>query len=57
MAGVMEYEIVDIRPKMAEYEYPFFILRLETIDGPTLELKIKKQALKYLADAIKDMPD
>jgi hypothetical protein len=48
MAEIRGYTIRDARPKIAEVYWPYFIVRLQTTEGPQVELRFHKQALEYL---------
>jgi hypothetical protein len=49
------FELRNTHPKLVELQEPYFILQFEADSGATLELKLQRQALEYLADEIKDV--
>jgi hypothetical protein len=54
MAEIRGYTIRDARPKIAEVYWPYFFVRLQTTEGPQVELRFHKQALEYFAEEIKN---
>jgi hypothetical protein len=50
----MEFVVTSIKPKVVHYEMPYFVVQFETENG-TLNLKIQKSALDYLADEIEKL--
>jgi len=45
----------DARPTIALYQHPHFIIQVETESG-TLFLKMERQALNYLSEALENLP-
>ena len=50
----MEFVVTSIKPRVVHYEMPYFVVQFETENG-TLNLKIQKNALDYLADEIEKL--
>ena len=53
MPEVIGYTISDMHPKIAEAYWPYFIVRLQTTEGPQVELRFHKRALECFAEEIK----
>ena len=49
--SITTFEIRDIHPRIAKLERPFFIVQLETAEGP-IKLKFQKSAQEFFADKI-----